>query len=75
MSVSTPTRELVSPANLAKRFGDITEAQIRGWLHNRERNGFAACVIKPSQRRIYIDVSRFEAWLEKRTQELAPSSI
>ena len=75
MSVFTPTRDLTSPANLAKRYGDITEAQIRGWLQNRDKNGFNVCVIKPSQRRVYIDVERFEAWLEQRTQELAPSSV
>jgi hypothetical protein len=65
-------RNLVSVATLAKQYDGFTESQIRAWVHNRDKNGLAECVVKPNQRRLYIDVDRFEEWLEKRTRELAP---
>jgi hypothetical protein len=73
-TVETPSktreRNLVSVATLAKRYKAFTESQLRAWVHNREKNGLAHCVVKPNQRRLYIDMDLFEVWLQQRTKEL-----
>jgi hypothetical protein len=67
-------RTLASVATLTKQYGGcFTESQLRAWVHNRDKNGLAACVVKPNLRRLYIDVDLFEVWLAKRTRELSPS--
>jgi hypothetical protein len=55
---------LKSVSEFADAYG-FTEAQVRWWLFNRESNGLAKyAVVKRIGRRIYIDVSAFEEWLE-----------
>jgi hypothetical protein len=51
--------------------GAFTEAQVRSWIAARNQNGFAACVVKPTQRRLYVDVDRFDEWLDQRTRDLS----
>jgi hypothetical protein len=67
-------RNLVSVATLANLYPALTESQIRAWVHNRQTNGFDTCVVKPNMRRVYIDVDRFEEWLEERTRKLTPNA-
>lgn len=64
-------RNLVTVATLARQYGELTESQVRAWVHNRDRNGLASAVVKPNQRRLYIDLDLFEAWLTDRTRQLS----
>ena len=74
-TITTPSktteRNLISVATLAKQYTGFTESQLRAWVHNRDKNGLAECVVKPNQRRLYIDVDLFEDWLQQRTKELS----
>ena len=66
-------RNLASVPTLARLYNNaFTESQVRSWIHNREQNGLAECVVKPNSRRLYIDLDLFELWLQKRSRELAP---
>ena len=40
--------------------------QLRRLIANAERNGLAAAVIKLNERRLLIDLPRFDAWLDSR---------
>ena len=42
----------------------FTESQLRSWVHSRKENGLAECVVKPNKRRLYIDVDKFDEWLQ-----------
>ena len=45
--------------------GPFTQSQLRWWIFMSSENGLAACgAIIRVGRRIYIDVDKFEAWID-----------
>lgn len=66
-------RQLATVGKFAAQ-SPFTEHQLRWWLFNRDRNGLAdAGAVVRLGRRIYIDVNRFDQWIE--AQNGAPASV
>jgi hypothetical protein len=71
-----PKNRLMPVAGLVRDDGGIfTESQVRGWIRNRAYNGFSQCIVRPSQRRLYINVDAFERWLEGQTEKMMEVSV
>ncbi len=52
--------------------GPFTQGQLRWWIFQSETNGLAAAgAIVRVSKRVYIDVERFEAWIESQNQRVA----
>jgi len=59
------SRNLQSVAQFAAR-GPFTQNQLRWWIFQSATNGLdAAGAIVRVQRRVYIDVDRFDDWIDK----------
>ena len=62
------SRNLQSVAQFAAS-GPFTQNQLRWWIFQAADNGLAASgAIVRVQRRIYLDVDKFEAWIESQNQ-------
>jgi hypothetical protein len=65
------SRRLLSVADFAAS-GPFTQNQLRWWIFNSTTNGLAASgAIVRVQRRIYLDVDRFESWIDSQNQHTA----
>jgi hypothetical protein len=59
-------RNLQSVASLTVK-GPFTEGQLRWWIFGAPTNGLeAAKAVVRVGRRVYLDVDRFEEWIERR---------
>jgi len=59
------SRNLQSVAQFATS-GPFTQNQLRWWIFNAATNGLAESgAIVRVQRRIYIDVDRFDTWIDR----------
>ena len=66
------TRRLQSVAQFAAS-GPFTQNQLRWWIFQSAHNGLAdSGAIVRVQRRIYLDVDRFESWIDG--QNRAPAA-
>jgi len=61
-------RNLRSVAQLAAE-GPFTQNQLRWWIFNAGLNGLAdAGAIVRLQRRLFIDIDRFDAWIDSKQE-------
>ena len=64
-TVKEPTfQRLRTVPQLAALCPGVSEYAIREWIRHSRRNGLEAAICRPSGNRIYVDLHRFEAWLE-----------
>lgn len=56
-------RELRTVKQLAEEAPFLTEGKLRWWIFNADTNGFGKVMIKVDGR-VYIDMARFNKWLE-----------
>lgn len=64
------SRNLQSVAQFSAR-GPFTQNQLRWWIFQSSTNGLdAAGAILRVQRRVYIDVDRFDKWIESQNQRV-----
>ena len=64
----TDFRNLRTVRQLAKESDAFSEGSLRWLTHNREKNGFAHCVVRAGGR-VLIDLPAFNSWLEARRAE------
>lgn len=65
------SRNLRSVAQFAAS-GPFTQNQLRWWIFNAATNGLAESgAILRVQRRVYIDVDRFDTWIDSQNQAAA----
>lgn len=50
--------------------GGFSESSLRWIMFNRDTNGFGKAVVKVG-RRVFVDVDRFNAWLESQRKQSA----
>jgi hypothetical protein len=48
--------------------GPFSQGQLRWWIFNAANNGLSHAIVRV-QRRIYIDVDKFEAWIDSQNQQ------
>lgn len=67
-------RNLQTVAALAAA-GPFTQNQIRWWIFQADHNGLAtAGAVVRVQRRVYIDVDKFEGWIDEQNQPHAQAA-
>ena len=59
--------ELMSLEETAKQYPVFTVAALRWQLHRRSTSGLSKAIVKVG-RRIYVDSTAFEAWLETKRE-------
>ena len=68
------SRNLQSVAQFAAR-GHFTQNQLRWWIFQSGQNGLgAAGAIVRVQGRVYIDVDRFDDWIDAQNKSSTPSA-
>jgi hypothetical protein len=65
--MSDPAR-LLTPAQLVELLPWLTARSLRWQLLNADRNGLAECIIRPTPRRLLIDLDGYTRWLDGRRQ-------
>lgn len=64
-AVEEPThRRLRTIPQVVELCPGVSEYALREWVRRAKSNGLAAAICRPSGNRIYIDLVRFDAWLE-----------
>ena len=56
--------QLRTVRQVAKRCPGFTEPAVRKLIFDAERNGLAAAIVRIG-RRVFIDLEKFDEWLEK----------
>lgn len=67
-------RNLQSVAQFAAS-GPFTQNQLRWWIFNATTNGLAESgAIVRVQRRVYVDVDKFDVWIDAQNQHAAAAA-
>ena len=59
---------LLTPKQLVDRLPWLTMRSLRWALQHADTNGLSAAIVRPSPRRILIDLDAFGEWLESKRQ-------